>query len=297
MQFRNMLTQLAICSLVILFSTAVIKAKDNPIKPKMRSELSASSNEFECGVYKGSEKEILWHHYRYQAKMKSLQKSGGKLTATDFVFDDVWVVEDDGTLLTSGFNLFDTDNQTFHFAPNANGGYDVTNISFAFDSDFGTDLSLGDDANTTINMPFTFNYYGSSWNDIHVNANGIVSFSADINPSGFFDNDDFMSVLPKIAAYFMDLNPAEPGAPADGGVFAKSEADKLTITWNKLPEFGTSRINTVQLVLNTDGSINVSFNGITSVNDPDNNTPITFGIHPLSSDQCQNRNQTQTKCL
>ncbi|MCH8873577.1 hypothetical protein IH824_12555, partial [candidate division KSB1 bacterium] len=181
MQFRNMLTQLAICSLVILFSTAVIKAKGNPIKPKIRSELSALSNEFECGVYKGSEKEILWHHYRYQAKMKSLQKSGGKLTATDFVFDDVWVAEDDGTFLTSGVNLFDTDNETFHFVPNASGGYDVTNISFAFDSDFGTDLSLGDDTNATITIPFTFNYYSGSWTDIHVNANGIVSFGGDIN--------------------------------------------------------------------------------------------------------------------
>ncbi|MCH8957286.1 T9SS type A sorting domain-containing protein [candidate division KSB1 bacterium] len=263
-----------------MFSAAVIKAKGNPIKPKIRNGLSASSNEFVCGTYKGSEKEILWRHYQYQAKLKSLQKSGGKLTATDFVFDDVWVAEDDGTLLTSGVNLFDTDNETFHFVPNASGGYDVTNITFAFDSDFGTDLSLGDDANTTINMPFTFNYYANSWNDIHVNANGIVSFGADINPSGFFDNNDFVSELPKIAAYFMDLNPAEPGAPADGGVFAKSEADTLTITWNKLPEFGTSKINTVQLALHSDGSIDVSFNGITSVNDPDNNTPITFGIYP-----------------
>ncbi len=223
MQFRNMLTQLAICSLVILFSTAVIKAKDNPIKPKMRSELSASSNEFECGVYKGSEKEILWHHYRYQAKMKSLQKSGGKLTATDFVFDDVWVAEDDGTLLTSGVNLFDTDMQTFHFAPNTLGGYDVTNITFVFDADLGTNLNLLDDTNTTVDIRFTFDYYGVSWTDVHVNANGIVSFGGDINtpPPLFFDNNDFFNNLPKIAAYFMDLNPAEPGAPSTAGVFAK----------------------------------------------------------------------------
>ena len=34
------------------------------------------------------------------------------------------------------------------------------------------------------------------------------------------------------------------------------------------------------MALHSDGSIDVSFNGITSVNDPDNNTPITFGIYP-----------------
>ncbi len=280
MQLRNILRCLAIGSLVVLFSTADVKAKGNPFKLKIHSEHSAASNEFVCGTYKGSEKEILWHYYQYQAKMKSLQKTSARLTSRVFDFHDVAVIEDDGTLLTSGVNLFDTDNQTFHFVPNANGGYDVTNVTFAFDSDFGTDLSLGDDTNTTINIPFTFNYYGGGWNDIHINANGIVSFGGDINPSGAFDNNDFVSVLPKIAAYFMDLNPEEPGAPADGGVFAKSEANKVTITWNKLPEFGTSKINTVQMILNTDGSINVSFNGITSLVDTDNNTPITFGLHP-----------------
>ena len=199
MQLRNMLTQLAICSLVVLFSTADIKAKGNPFKSKIHSELSASSNEFVCGTYKGSEKEILWHYYQYQAKMKSLQKTGARLTSRDFVFDNVWVAEDDGTLLTSGVNLFDTDNQTFHFAPNANGGYDVTNISFAFDSDFGTDLSLGDDTNTTINIPFTFNYYGGGWNDIHINANGIISFGGDINESsGFLIMMIFLIPCPKL---------------------------------------------------------------------------------------------------
>jgi len=58
---------------------------------------------------------------------------------------------------------------------------------------------------------------------VHVNANGIVSFGGDINtpPPLFFDNNDFFNNLPKIAAYFMDLNPAEPGAPSTAGVFAK----------------------------------------------------------------------------
>ena len=89
MQIKNMLTQLAICSLVILFSTTIVKAKGNPIKPKMRSNSSASATEFVCGVYKGSEREILWHHYQYQAKMKDLQKTGARLNSRDFVFDDV----------------------------------------------------------------------------------------------------------------------------------------------------------------------------------------------------------------
>jgi len=248
MQFRNILTFLAICSLVILFSTAVINAKGNPIKPKMRSELSASSNVFECGVYKGSEKEILWHHYQYLAKMKSLKKSGGILPSRDFVFDDVAVIEDDGSVLISGTNLFDTDMQTFHFEPNANNGYNITSTTFNFDAVFGSNLNLGDDANVTQSLPFTFNYYGMDWMDVHVNANGIISFGGDINTStGAFFDADFFNDLPKIAPYFMDLNPDE-----GGDVFFKSESSQLTITWNQIAEFGTNNLNTIQRLLQRD---------------------------------------------
>ncbi|MCH7622061.1 MAG: hypothetical protein IH870_09200, partial [Chloroflexi bacterium] len=62
---------------------------------------------------------------------------------------------------------------------------------------------------------------------------------ADFNPHGFYDNDNFFSELPKIAPYFVDLNPA-----VGGGVFAKSESDKFTVTWNGIVEFGTSNSNT-----------------------------------------------------
>ena len=61
MQLRKTLRCLALYFLVILFSTTIINAEGNPIKPKMRSNLSASVAEFECGVYKGSEREIFSH--------------------------------------------------------------------------------------------------------------------------------------------------------------------------------------------------------------------------------------------
>ena len=52
---------------------------------------------------------------------------------------------------------------------------------------------------------------------------------------------DFFSTLPKIAAYFMDLNPEE-----SGDVFFKSESGKVTITWNQIAEFRTNNLNTIQ---------------------------------------------------
>ena len=211
MQLKNMLTQLAICSLVLLFSTTIVKAKGNPIKPRMRSNASAVATEFVCGTYKGSEREILWHYYQHQENLKKLKKTGARLNSRDVVLNDVAVIEDDGSVLISGVNPFDTDNTTFHFVPNTNNGYDVSKITFSFDSALGSNLNIGDDENATATLPFTFVYYGGSWTDLHVNANGIVSFGADINPSGFFSDADFFSTQPKIAAYFVDINPAEGG--------------------------------------------------------------------------------------
>ncbi len=187
-------------------------------------------------------------------------------------------MEDDGEVLISGVNPFDTDMQTFRFQPNANGGFEVSTVTFNFDSDLGTNLNLGDDENAIRNIPFTFNYFGNAFTQVHINANGIVSFGSNVNPSGFFDDNDFFNELPKIAPYFMDLNPV-----VSGDVFFKSEGEKITITWNEITEFSQTgspiNLNTFQLVLRPDGSFDVSFNGIGATTQI-NNRPITFGIHP-----------------
>ncbi len=262
---------LRFCSMAVFLSfifSLSIYSKEDPIKPKLRSDFSNTS-QFECGTYAGNEKASLTQYYQFLAQ----KKNGSRLSARDMIFDDVWVVEDDGTILSSN-NIFDTDLQTFHFAPNLVGGYDITAMPLGFDTDFGTNLNLGDDTNGTVSFTFSFPFYGVNWSDVHVNANGIVSFGADVNPSGFYDNTDFSNTIPKIAGYFIDLNPA-----VGGGVFQKSETDKLTITWNNLPEFGTSNSNTFQLVLHADGTFDLSFNNIDATFATSGN-PIIVGIHP-----------------
>jgi hypothetical protein len=123
-------------------------------------------------------------------------------------------------------------------------------------------------------MSFSFNYADTNWTDVHVNSNGMVGFGADVNPSGYFRSDDFFSPIPKIAPYFMDLNPA-----AGGAVYAKSEATKFTITWSNVEEFGVANSNTLQLVLHDDGSFDITFYGIDATV-ANNGAPITFGFHP-----------------
>jgi len=60
-----------------------------------------------------------------------------------------------------------------------------------------------------------------------------------------------------IAAFFGDLDPS-----AGGSVHAKEELTKFTVTWNAVPEFGVNNSNTLQLVLNDDGSFKITYNSI-----------------------------------
>gem|GEM_PF-1621179 len=273
MHNHHRLKPMAAIFMAILLSTTIAYAKSNPLKPNMTkspSSLSSPTADFMCGTYKGNQNESIELYHRYQSVLDKVAPAA----STAFINDDVWIIEDDGTLTFSGNNPFDTDGQTFRFTPNANGSYDVTTVTFSFDAILGTNLNLGDDNNAIISLAFTFNYFDVGWTSVNVNANGIVAFGGNVNPSGFFDNNDFFGTLPKLALYFMDLNPA-----AGGGVFWKSEATKSTITWNSVPEFGTSNTNRFQLVLHDDGSFDLTFNGITSTI-PVNGLPTTFGAHP-----------------
>ncbi len=258
-----------------LYSASASYGASNPLKPRLSAGYSvpgqspaSGASDFVCGTYKGNEQGSSWFYHQYRAQARAASP------AAAIIHDDVWVVEDDGTLLFSGLNFFDTDLQTFRFTPNGVGGYDVSSNGFSFDPALGTNLGLGDDTNTTVSLLFTFNYFGAPWTEVHVNSNGIIGFGTDVNPSGFFDSNDFFSEISKIAAYFIDLNPA-----AGGAVFHKAEATRSTFTWNGIPEFDTGNLNTIQLVLHDTGTIDVTFNGITSTVAA-NGTPITFGIHP-----------------
>jgi hypothetical protein len=232
-----------------------------------------ASDQLECGTYKGNQVESLFQHARYEKKKRRLQAQGVSSPALNhFIYEDVWVVEDDGTLLDAGNNPFDTDFATFRFTPNGS-GYDVSEIAFAFDAAVGTNLGLGDDTNTTQSLQFAFTLYGVQWNDVHINSNGIVSFGADVNPTGVFDPNDFLGPTPKVAGYFIDLDPSSGGA-----VYYKSEATKATVSWVGVPEFGTFNNNTAQVVLHNNGNIDVTFNGVQPTSS--NGIAIVLGINP-----------------
>ena len=229
--------------------------------------------QFECGTYKGNEVEHAWRKAVNEQVQKEVRTNkrivqGG----LDYVYNDVWIIEDDGTLALSGTNAFDTNLKTFQFAPAGGGAYNITNPAFSYDAVLGTGIAIDDDGWVVVPLAFSFPYAGGNWNQMYVGGNGIISFGANPNPSGFFDPADFYSSTPKLAGYYMDLDPS-----AGGTVRSKSEVTKHTITWSAVPAYGTFNFNTFQIVLYPSGNFTFTYNGMASTV---SGSPIVVGFHP-----------------
>lgn len=95
------------------------------------------------------------------------------------------------------------------------------NFSFVDISGSGTPNFLGDDAETSVPIGFTFNFYGSSFTNVFVVSNGFLSFPG--GDSGAFTNDcpfDSGSPLNTIDPYWDDLDPGDDGAALYTQTFA-----------------------------------------------------------------------------
>lgn len=138
---------------------------------------------------------------------------------------------------------------------------------------FGQFLPLADDDTVFVRFPddFHFRFFGN----IHpagvwVNSNGSLTF--DRGDTTFSPTlDQLVEGPPRIAALWTDLLP--PGAPPSGGVFAGSFVDpvlnctRFAVTWDRVPLFFTEAYNTVQVLLNPDGTIQLCFFGLAPVGD------------------------------
>jgi hypothetical protein len=280
-------TVVTTCVAVLVIAVGSARAERNPIKPVKKAQktipsMASPANVYsDCGTYKGNENQnrALVQLDREIKQKRAKQQRSSAAPPSSFIYDDVWIIEDDGTLATSGLNAFDTDNQTIRFTPNGNGTYTASSVTFTWDAVLGTSLGLTDDDYALRSMLFSFDFYGTGYTSVYINSNGALTFGDVMNPIGFYDPGDFYSSTPKIAGYYMDLDPeASPG----GQVYWKSEATKATITWNLVREYGTTTTNTYQMVLYNDGSFDITYNGINSDGSA-LGALIVVGVHPGGS--------------
>lgn len=157
------------------------------------------------------------------------------------------------------------DHQTLRYMPNSQGGYDVAEIPFHFETNLGEKLSVtsrGEARNQLVDFDFTF--YGKPYRQISVTSVGILIMGQKLyHPNLQNDYGHFPAIMPLL----VDLEPAN-----GGGVFARLEPDRLVVTWDRLPALHQPQaIFTFQSILYSNGSFDITINSLPGpfVFDPD----------------------------
>jgi signal transduction histidine kinase len=152
------------------------------------------------------------------------------------------------------------DRQTLRFTPNASGGYDVAPVAFHFDADLGSPLDFQPlqpgnapwEAVADITFPFPF--YGQTAHTLWVMRSGLISMDA---PARYPDMEYHYATTPAIFPLFVPLESEV------GGVFARQEAGRLTITWHQMRTiYSQPGRFTFQAVLYADGVFEITTNGL-----------------------------------
>jgi PAS domain S-box-containing protein len=140
--------------------------------------------------------------------------------------------------------------RTIRFAPNHANGYHIFSVPFRFEEDIGVDTDIGYGGMKGFGLAFSFPFYGKAYDRIHVLSGPMIFLGEDVQYTGWGGYNP----QPAIAPIIMNLDPS-----AGGGIHLKSEQEKAIITWFEIPEFDCSLPNTIQLLLFSDGSFEISY--------------------------------------
>ncbi|MBU0617493.1 MAG: hypothetical protein KKI02_07235, partial [Planctomycetes bacterium] len=125
---------------------------------------------------------------------------------------------------------------------------------FPTDPSGGMVISPGEDSwvHVEINDGETVLLYGVSYESFYVNSNGNITFN-----SGDGIWDETLAVhfsQPRISGLFDDFS------PQNGGIVSwKQLADRVAVTFEDVPEYGTSNDNTFQIEMYFDGEIHMTW--------------------------------------
>jgi uncharacterized protein (TIGR03437 family) len=176
-------------------------------------------------------------------------------------------VLDDSDGVVAHLNEFNLDQSTLTFwpaAPNAaryrfgvgDGSYDAAAASS------GARLEgLGDDDARQVPLPFAFPFFGASYQQVFVNSDGNLTFTAGDTASTERSLGRMTAGPPRISGLFRDLDPSM----SDRGVTVFSSADRWVVSWVEVPEYrasGVGPLQTFQIRLFADGHMELAYAGI-----------------------------------
>jgi subtilisin family serine protease len=120
-----------------------------------------------------------------------------------------------------------------------------------------TTISGCDDCNQSQSLSFSFPFYGTSYNSMHVSSNGYITFGT---ASSQFSNYPLPSAsMPAnlVAPFFDDLYPS-----GTGGIYFQDFGDRAIVQFTNIAPYSGSGAYTFQIVLNRNGEIDFYYNSI-----------------------------------
>ena len=153
---------------------------------------------------------------------------------------------------------FDLSNQIVAFTPNASPDFysacHEESMDFPTDPSGGTPLSLSDDwySLVTLTGGEDVSIYGQAYSSFYVGSNGFITFDA-----GSGDYDESLEEhfgMRRISALYDDFDPS-----AGGTISWKQLDNRAVVTWENVPEWGTSNSNSFQVEMFFDGMIRITW--------------------------------------
>ena len=205
-----------------------------------------------CGSYPGRLATEMAKHRDLDGRRpprQALQNDAGEAVG------NIALVAADASILADP-NFFDLDGTSLGFQP-LNGEasrYRKEPDGAALEPALGQTIGLGDDDSRSVELSFEFPFFGRRYRQVFVNSDGNLTFGAGDNASTDRSLDRTLSGPPRIALFFADLDPQ-----SGGQVRVASFPDRFAVTWDAVPEFGTSNRNTFQVVVEPSGRISFRY--------------------------------------
>lgn len=203
-----------------------------------------------CGTGDRTAMESLWLHQEERARRGPVRASEVRAAAERV--GEIAVLRDEGDLALFRKD-FDLQGVGVTISPQ-DGTYVVTRTDRAVAGGTGTRLGLGDDDTTVVPLPFAFPFHGRTWNEVHVNSDGNLTFGQGDGASTARDIGRLVNGPPRIAPLLADLDPSAAGSVTHAG-----DGARFTVTWTQVPQFGVGDANTFEVTLRADGAIEFAY--------------------------------------
>ena len=128
----------------------------------------------------------------------------------------------------------------------------------------GTHLSLGDDDDASVSLPYNFNFYGTEKNSLLIGSNGYITFGTNGDEYSNTEIPNSLSPNNLIAPFWEDLSPQNGD---NVYYYNDSTNSRFIIQYNDVPSLSDDGNYTFQVVLYRSGTIMFQYKSMSGVVD------------------------------